>query len=167
MELHSCSNRLDEMGALRQILLEHRKRSIWRLFASPCLHAGAVHLFINLASVIFVGFHLEQEFGPCKCIFLFYYFKSTSKSTIVRHGSLLYLTRLLSSCFRTVRTGIIYILSAFFGSLVAALFIQNSPAVGSSGALFGLLGAMLSELVRNWGIYSNKVFQSPYIHGIR
>lgn len=31
-------------------------------------------------------------------------------------------------------------------------------SVGASGALFGLLGAMLSELMTNWTIYANKVF---------
>lgn len=56
-----------------------------------------------------------------------------------------------------MRTGIIYVLSAFVGTLVAALFIRNSPAVNSSGALFGLLGAMLSELIRDWNVYTDKV----------
>ncbi|KAF9616880.1 hypothetical protein IFM89_032842 [Coptis chinensis] len=47
----------------------------------------------------------------------------------------------------TGRIGLVYILSAFVGSLTAALFIKNNPAVTSSGALFGLLGAMLSVLI--------------------
>lgn len=51
----------------------------------------------------------------------------------------------------------VYILSAFFGSLVATLFLQKSPAVGSSGALFGLLGSMLSGLICNWKVYTDKV----------
>nr|GLL48543.1 RHOMBOID-like protein 2 [Ipomoea trifida] len=42
------------------------------------------------------------------------------------------------------------------GSIVSSLFIQHGISVGASGALFGLLGAMLSELLTNWTIYSNK-----------
>ena len=41
---------------------------------------------------------------------------------------------------------------------MSALFIQDNISVGASGALFGLLGAMLSELITNWTIYANKVF---------
>ncbi|KAK2659578.1 hypothetical protein Ddye_006111 [Dipteronia dyeriana] len=116
--LGPSASTLDEMGALGQTLLRDNHQ-IWRLFTCPWLHAGVIHLVINLGCIIFVGIYLEQEFGP-------------------------------------LRTGTIYILSAFVGSLVAALFIRNIPAVGSSGALFGLLGAMLSGLIRNWNLYNDK-----------
>ncbi|KAJ1409631.1 hypothetical protein SESBI_22691 [Sesbania bispinosa] len=43
------------------------------------------------------------------------------------------------------------------GSLLSALFIQSNISVGASGALFGLLGGMLSELITNWSIYESKV----------
>lgn len=59
--------------------------------------------------------------------------------------------------FLAVRVGILYLLSGFGGSILSCLFIQKSISVGASGALFGLLGAMLSELLTNWTIYSNKV----------
>lgn len=58
--------------------------------------------------------------------------------------------------FGFLRIGILYLLSGFGGSLLSALFIENSISVGASGALFGLLGAMLSELLTNWTIYANK-----------
>lgn len=67
--------------------------------------------------------------------------------------------------FLAVRIGIIYLISGFGGSILSSLFIRNNISVGASGALFGLLGAMLSELLTNWSMYTNKVsyvlFSSP------
>ncbi|CAK8573554.1 unnamed protein product [Lathyrus sativus] len=63
----------------------------------------------------------------------------------------------LEQQFGFLRIGLIYLLSGFGGSVLSSLFIRNSISVGASGALFGLLGAMLSELLTNWTIYSNKV----------
>lgn len=60
-----------------------------------------------------------------------------------------------------MRIGIIYLLSGFGGAVLSALLLRNSISVGASGALFGLLGAMVSELIINWTIYSNRV--SVYI----
>lgn len=57
------------------------------------------------------------------------------------------------------RVGAIYMLSGIGGSILSTLFIKHNISVGASGALFGLLGAMLSELLTNWTIYANKVFQ--------
>ncbi|CAA0829791.1 RHOMBOID-like 1 [Striga hermonthica] len=59
--------------------------------------------------------------------------------------------------FGFVRVGLLYLISGFGGSLFSALFIQSNISVGASGALFGLLGGMLSELITNWSIYANKV----------
>ncbi|KAK3034279.1 hypothetical protein RJ639_032214 [Escallonia herrerae] len=56
-----------------------------------------------------------------------------------------------------VRIGLLYLISGFGGSLLSALFIQSNISVGASGAVFGLLGGMLSELITNWTIYANKV----------
>ncbi|RXI01023.1 hypothetical protein DVH24_001257 [Malus domestica] len=70
--------------------------------------------------------------------------------------SLVFIGIRLEQQFGFVRVGIIYLLSGFGGSILSALFIQNNISVGASGALFGLLGAMLSELITNWSIYTNK-----------
>ncbi|KAJ4712994.1 Rhomboid-like protein [Melia azedarach] len=70
--------------------------------------------------------------------------------------SLVFIGIRLEQQFGFVRVGLIYLLSGFGGSILSALFIQRSISVGASGALFGLLGAMLSELLTNWSIYSNK-----------
>ncbi|KAL5559219.1 hypothetical protein UlMin_035430 [Ulmus minor] len=117
--LGPSASTLDQMGALRRMHLTE-SHQIWRLFTFPCLHAGLIHLLINLSSVLFIGIYLEHEFGP-------------------------------------LMVGIIYVLSAFSGTLVAALFVQNRPEVGSSGPLFGLVGAMFSELIRNRKMYTDKL----------
>ncbi|BFG34114.1 hypothetical protein CerSpe_203880 [Prunus speciosa] len=55
------------------------------------------------------------------------------------------------------RIGLLYVLSGFGGSLLSSLFIQYGISVGASGALFGLLGSMLSEIIANWTMYENKL----------
>uniref|UniRef100_A0A7N0TK49 RHOMBOID-like protein n=1 Tax=Kalanchoe fedtschenkoi TaxID=63787 RepID=A0A7N0TK49_KALFE len=119
--LGPSASTLDKMGALNQTLIADHQ--IWRLFTSPLLHAGLIHLLVNLCSVIYVGIHLQQYVGPAWI-------------------------------------GLIYILSALCGSLTAAQFLRNRPTVGSSGATFGLLGAMLAALIRDWKSYTNIKFSA-------
>ncbi|GKV05000.1 hypothetical protein SLEP1_g17066 [Rubroshorea leprosula] len=113
------SSTLRKLGALdrTKVVYDHQG---WRLISCIWLHAGVIHLVVNMLSLVFIGIRLEQQFG-------------------------------------FVRIGILYLLSGFGGSVLSSLFIQNSTSVGASGALFGLLGAMLSELITNWTIYTNKV----------
>ncbi|KAI3916666.1 hypothetical protein MKW92_047413 [Papaver armeniacum] len=70
--------------------------------------------------------------------------------------SLLFIGIRLEQEFGFVRIGLLYIIAGLGGSLLSALFIRSSISVGASGALFGLLGGMLSELITNWTIYANK-----------
>ncbi|GLT69465.1 hypothetical protein SLA2020_416140 [Shorea laevis] len=116
--LGPSASTLDKVGALQRKYFAE-KHQMWRLFTCTWLHAGVVHLIINLGCIIFVGIHLERDFGP-------------------------------------LRVGIIYLLSGFVGSLVCALFVRNSPVTTASGALSGLLGAIISGLIRNWKVYTNK-----------
>lgn len=71
--------------------------------------------------------------------------------------SLVFIGIRLEQEFGFVRIGLLYIISGFGGSLMSALFIKSRISVGASGALFGLLGGMLSELITNWTIYANKL----------
>uniref|UniRef100_A0A0E0QM08 RHOMBOID-like protein n=1 Tax=Oryza rufipogon TaxID=4529 RepID=A0A0E0QM08_ORYRU len=117
--LGPSSATLEKMGALDWAKVVHQHQS-WRLISCIWLHAGLIHLIVNMLSLLFIGLRLEQQFG-------------------------------------FVRIGIIYLLSGFGGSVLSVLFLRNNYiSVGASGALFGLLGSMLSELIMNWTIYSNK-----------
>ncbi|CAN0902716.1 RHOMBOID-like protein 3 [Linum grandiflorum] len=70
--------------------------------------------------------------------------------------SLVFIGVRLEQQFGFVRVGIIYLVSGFGGSVLSSLFLKAGISVGASGALFGLLGAMLAELLTNWTIYTNK-----------
>ncbi|XP_047320897.1 RHOMBOID-like protein 8 [Impatiens glandulifera] len=63
--LGPSASAMDAMGAVRQSLLV-QEHQMWRLFSSPWLHAGFIHLIVNLSCIIFIGIQLEQEFGACK-----------------------------------------------------------------------------------------------------
>ncbi|KAI3902167.1 hypothetical protein MKW92_026874 [Papaver armeniacum] len=74
-------------------------------------------------------------------------------SCIWLHAGVIHvLANMLSLVFIGIR------LEQQFGFMSSLLFfIRGNISVGASGALFGLLGAMLSELLTNWTIYANKV----------
>ncbi len=88
-------------------LLLVKSGQIFRLITCAFLHAGFVHMFVNLYSLRVIGPSVESLIG--KWQFLFIYFIST--------------------------------LSA---SLMSLIFMEsNIVSVGASGAIFGLMGALL------------------------
>lgn len=58
-----------------------------------------------------------------------------------------------------VRIGIIYVLSGFGSSVLSCLFFHDDISMGASGSIYGLLGAMLSELLINWTLYTHRVVE--------
>ncbi|MBA0785664.1 hypothetical protein Gotri_026241, partial [Gossypium trilobum] len=130
------SHTLDKLGALNWDKVVHGKQG-WRLITCIWLHAGVIHLLANMLSLCLINDHLihyllNEEFDHLAVIAYICVFPLT------------------------MRIGLIYLLSGFGGSILSSLFIQDNIFVGASGALFGLLGAMLSELLTNWTIYTNK-----------
>lgn len=69
---------------------------------------------------------------------------------------LLFIGIRLEQGFGCGRLGSIYFLSGIGGSLFGELFLQHHVTAGASIPLFGLLGAMLSELIINCSLYESK-----------
>lgn len=161
--VYDFNNRLEKLGSLDWYRVVE-KHQAWRLLTCIWLHAGVIHLAINMLSIVFMGTRLEQQFGfGMLCYFIFL---STTHLTRASFGQR---SRFSEFNYRSwnfwgsvfpVRIGVIYIMSGMGGSILSSLFIRNDISVGASGALFGLLGSMLSELLTNWTIYSNKVYLS-------
>jgi membrane associated rhomboid family serine protease len=84
----------------------------WRLITAMFLHAGLVHLALNVIMFARIGVMIEEAFG-------FW------------------------------RTGSIYLISGFSGSLTSSAMNPTSVGVGASGALYGLVGALLADFIQN------------------
>jgi len=52
----------------------------------------------------------------------------------------------------TLRVGAIYMLSGIFGSIASAMFAPHVLSVGASGAIFGLIGAIVGDILMNWDL---------------
>ncbi|KAJ0020478.1 hypothetical protein Pint_32389 [Pistacia integerrima] len=146
--LGPSSQTLEKMGAMVVVKMT-KQHQTWRLLTCVWLHGGVFHLLTNMLSLLFIGIRLEQEFG----------FGVDSHSDIeIPRLAILLDKGCQKQCAekKPVRIGLLYVISGFGGSVMSALFLQQSISVGASGALFGLLGAMLSELIANWTIYANK-----------
>lgn len=66
---------LEKMGALDWNKIVHQHQG-WRLISCIWLHAGLIHLVVNMLSLLFIGIRLEQQFGFGK-----FFFKKKEKSS--------------------------------------------------------------------------------------
>lgn len=53
------------------------------------------------------------------------------------------------------KVGSVYLLSGVFGVVMGAIFSSNTIGVGASGAIFGLIGACIGDLIQNWALYKH------------
>lgn len=86
--------------------------ALWRLLSSMFLHAGLIHIAVNMMALYFLGSFAEQTFGPGRFFALY----------------------LVSG----IAGGVAYL---YFGEF-------DKPAVGASGAIFGILGGILGFAIR-------------------
>ena len=85
----------------------------FRLFWSMWMHAGWIHIILNIACQLQYLFMFEPDWG---------------------------MTRVM----------LIYVISGITGNLISAVCNPCTTTVGSSGALFGLMGAMITYCLEFW-----------------
>lgn len=103
--LNFSANSLAYFGGNELFLVQSGQ--VWRLLSSAFLHAGLIHLLVNMYSLAILGTQVETFIGKWKFLF-------------------------------------IYLVSAISGNLLSLVFSNgNVVSVGASGALFGLMGALL------------------------
>jgi membrane associated rhomboid family serine protease len=60
--------------------------------------------------------------------------------------------RSLEQSYGAMRIAPIYILCGIYGNILSCIFLPTQVQVGASGALFGFLGVLLSDLIQNWSL---------------
>lgn len=98
---------------------------VWRLVTALFLHAGWLHLLLNLYGLHVLGHAVESGLG-------------------------------------TGRFLIVYFVSGIFGFVISLIFLHPCvPTVGASGALFGLIGALVGNEMR-FGRHPFEFLQQDY-----
>lgn len=110
------------IGASAEVLLKlgglnvnniRNKGETFRIFWAMWMHAGWIHLILNVLSQLQYLFMFEPDWGM-------------------------------------LRVMIIYFISGVTGNLISAICNPCTTTVGSSGALFGLMGAMITYCLEYW-----------------
>ena len=119
-------NVLSEYGGLTKYYSGEDFTFFYRLITNMFLHAGIIHLALNMYCLYAIGPQLESFYGKIKYT-------------------------------------LIYLLSGIIGGLFTLLFISdNTVAIGASGAIFGLFGALL-YFGYHYRIYLSEVMKSQII----
>jgi len=53
----------------------------------------------------------------------------------------------------------VYVVSGFGGSVLSALLIRNQVFAGASGAVMGLIGASIADMILNWDVTGRRVLK--------
>eukprot|EP00004_Rigifila_ramosa_P025773 TRINITY_DN779_c0_g1_i2.p1 TRINITY_DN779_c0_g1~~TRINITY_DN779_c0_g1_i2.p1 ORF type:complete len:442 (-),score=94.17 TRINITY_DN779_c0_g1_i2:80-1405(-) len=104
---------LVDMGAKYGPLMLPPRNERYRFVSAIFLHAGFIHLGMNLSFQLNVGKELEASYGAWRVM-------------------------------------AVYMIAGVGGNLVSCLFVPEMIQVGCSGALYGLLGCIVIDLLQNW-----------------
>lgn len=125
---------------------------LWQPITHMFMHGGLMHIFFNMFALVSFGSALEHFWGPKK--FLFFYFSCGIGAALIHSGVNYYyfhdgLNLLIEDGFNKVEIMEMLNQGKFMNSWQAALpasVFENmigalTPAVGASGAIYGLLVA--------------------------
>ncbi|CAM8876823.1 unnamed protein product [Rhodiola kirilowii] len=115
-----------KMGALRWYNVVHGHQW-WRLFSCMWLHAGLIHLVVNMISLVFIGIRLEQQFGFVRVgiIYLISGFGGSVLSSLYLRGN--------------ISVGASGALFGLLGAMLSELLTNWSIYTNRAAALFTLI----------------------------
>ena len=126
----------------------------FQLFTYMFLHGGFAHLFFNMFALLMFGRTIEMTMGSAR--FLFYYITCGICAALVQMGVFaIYINSLEGIlppdiAYRAIHEGFDLIQSGYNYSdpdLAKLNAFVNTPMVGASGAIYGIVGYFVLELV--------------------
>ena len=99
------------LGAKQGYLIQ--KGAVWRFLTPMLLHAGIIHLLMNMLCQWRFGLFLERRWG-------------------------------------TPKFAAVYLAAGLGATLLSCLWTPNRISVGASGALMGIMGAFIADIILNW-----------------
>ncbi len=142
-----------------------KQGELYRLVTSNFLHNGFDHLFNNMIVFVLIGSRLEPIFGRARYVALYMGAGLCGSMSNFLHNGFDHLFNnmivfvligsRLEPIFGRARYVALYMGAGLCGSIVSAVYYMNMgemvASVGASGAIFGLIGAMLWILIKNRG----------------
>jgi membrane associated rhomboid family serine protease len=110
--LGPSANTLKELGAKYGPDIKY-KYQIYRLIVPVFMHAGVIHIIMNLWVQMILGLNCERSWG-------------------------------------FIRMACIYLISGIAGNLMSCCIRPLSISVGASGAILGIIGGRLSDIICRW-----------------
>ncbi len=116
-----------------------KRHQYYRILTSMFMHSGISHIFNNMLALLFVGSNLERATGKHKYLFLY-----------------------LGSGIIADITSIVYNMWKDRGTLP----VVPEYSIGASGAIFGVVGAMLYIIIVNRGRFKDLDFRQLILFAI-
>ena len=118
----------------------------WRFFTAIFVHAGIVHLLLNLTTQYRLGFDVERSIGHVRVMII--YLSSGVFGFLL--SSIFNKTTRKATHFACPFLAFFFFLSAHCSNNIVCLFLFFLASVGCSGALYGLVAVLLVDLLQNW-----------------
>lgn len=136
---------LVQMGAKQSDLIVNSYH-VWRLVAPMILRKFSIHVILITICNVYIQ-HCSQLFSVCLTLC-----KTTDGGIVhflLNCFAMFYIGRAVEQNHGFLSAVVIFTVSAIGSTIISAIFLPQFISVGSSGGIFGLIGACVADIIKN------------------